>query len=84
MKMKNAFASSLLIVAVTLGTAQYSHAFTLDLPNIPSSSENHIQLINNPSRKTVPEKYQRKVVRLHTNEAPVQLLLIPITSFSTS
>ena len=75
MKMKNAFASSLLLAAVSLGMTQYSHAFTLDLPNIPSSSENHIQLINNPSRKTVPEKYQRKVVRLHTNEAPGTIIV---------
>lgn len=75
MRMTNGLAAGLVIAAITAGGANIAHAFTFDRPNISSIASSDLHLINTPSRKTVPEKYQRKVVRLQTNEAPGTIIV---------
>ena len=75
MALKETLASGLIIAAVSLGDMSMAHAFTADRPNVSASAYTDVHLANTASRKTVPEKFQRKLVRLQTNEAPGTIIV---------
>jgi lipoprotein-anchoring transpeptidase ErfK/SrfK len=75
MAMRETLVSGLIAASVVFGSVSMAHAITLDRPNVSLFANEDLHRINSPSRKTVPEKYKRKVVRLKTSEAPGTIIV---------
>lgn len=75
MGMRQHVAKSLIAATLVLGGATSSHAFTVSRPDVSTISASDIVQASTGSRKAVPEKYQRKVVRLKTTETPGTIII---------
>lgn len=75
MRMRKAYVKALLIACVIFGGGANAYAFPLLHRDFSTVGPSDIAPINVVSRKTVPEKFQRKVVRLQTNETPGTIIV---------
>lgn len=75
MAMKETFTAGLIVAAVSLGGVSMAQAITFERPNVSAFANSDLHQVNTASRKTVPEKFQRRVVRLQTNEAPGTIIV---------